>query len=630
MTSHSTMRACQPRRLGSADVLQLRDGSLRALLECGGPVAAARTVGVLVVLRHPTQLVTRARRPSITDQTPIWARLRASHAMLLARLAGEEPALLHRVLVSVPWDVEEGGDGLALLDARVGDIHRRLDEANLDPVRVVGRDLDDVASLDVVHEGKCEVRVGERFERTLIIPRLPERFPWAGLGTLRIEHDLSLHVRPATRPDHVELGAYLSLWSDTRSSLDSATERVEALFAAQGIRARRPHLQAEPALVSAMPLGVDGAGARRALTVDDLRSACTPPSPANDQALLYGADPGTRCPVKLDRFALPNPHAVVFGEATARSRLLVLELTRARLYGHHVHLVDPVAACLRPLSALGSRLVGPSACEPIRVPGEEGALEARIEALLELIAGGLTPAASAAARDAIAFAYAARGHSHEGCPAGLTSPSLGEIRSALLRRSARVPRSSQSELVALAGRLERHATDASRVVEEEPSPPLGPLSVHVSAGLCEEVRHVCVLLSLDRIWRSAPAGHGSLVTLDEADRVVTGAAGRFVTRLMASGSERRVGLTVATEQVAALLHGPVREYVLGAGLTVLLRQPPDAMELLAEAYRLTPAEQSWLIRASVDEGLLIAQGRRIAFRAVASEEEEQLITGGTR
>jgi hypothetical protein len=30
----------------------------------------------------------------------------------------------------------------------------------------------------------------------------------------------------------------------------------------------------------------------------------------------------------------------------------------------------------------------------------------------------------------------------------------------------------------------------------------------------------------------------------------------------------------------------------------------------------------------VDEGLLIAEGRRLAFRAVASDEEERLITGG--
>ena len=80
--------------------------------------------------------------------------------------------------------------------------------------------------------------------------------------------------------------------------------------------------------------------------------------------------------------------------------------------------------------------------------------------------------------------------------------------------------------------------------------------------------------------------------------------------------------------VAGILGGPLREGLLNAGLKVLLRQPAAAMALLAEAFRLTPAEQSWLLNAPAGEGLLLAQGRRLAFKAIASEEELRLITEG--
>jgi len=167
-------------------------------------------------------------------------------------------------------------------------------------------------------------------------------------------------------------------------------------------------------------------------------------------------------------------------------------------------------------------------------------------------------------------------------------------------------------------------------LEPRPERPPGPLTVHDLAPLPEEDQAVAALLSLDRVWRSVPCDRPSLVVLDEAHRVLSGEAGQHVSRLMATAAERRLGLTLVTHDVAAILQPAVRDTALGVGLTVLLRQTPAAVELLAEAYRLTPAEQSWLLRAPADEGLLIAQDRRLAFRAVASDEEELLITGGTR
>jgi len=637
LASRSTTRSWLPARRLGVDVLRLRDGSLRAVLECSTPPAVpGRLLGDLQALQQATQIVVRARRPSVGDGTAALARLRASHASLMSRLAGSDTAFVRRLLVVVRCDAEDSAGEPPPVNARVAEVHRALELAALDPVRLAGRELDDIAALDGVQEGRCEVRIGHRLVRTLIVTRLPERLRIDALDAVGCEHDLSLHVQPNGRPDQAEVSAYVSVWAETRDALDVATERAEAVLAADGVRARRPHLQAEPALVSALPLGLDLAGARRVLTGDRLHGTGSPASHRTSEcALLYGIDPGTRQPMLLDRLVLTNPNAVVLGDQEARSRLLSLELVRARLAGRHVHLIGTNSAYRNAVEALDGRVVAPVAFDPFSVSGEEESLEARTQALLaaiELMASGLSPAALVAVEDAVAFSYAAHGFSYEDNDADLTPPTLDEIRTAMLRRGATVSDCSQAEIDAVAARLQRYMAGTGRRLLEltTKAPPLGPLSVHDLARLPEEDRPLGALLSLDRVWRSGSHGRPSLVGLDEAHRVLAGVASQSVSRLMATARERHVGLTLATDDISAFLRPGVREFALGAGLTVLLRQSSEDVERVAEAYRLTPAEQSWLLRASRDEGLLITADRRFAFRAIASDEEERLITGGNR
>ena len=51
------------------------------------------------------------------------------------------------------------------------------------------------------------------------------------------------------------------------------------------------------------------------------------------------------------------------------------------------------------------------------------------------------------------------------------------------------------------------------------------------------------------------------------------------------------------------------------------------MPRLAELFRLTRAEQTWLLNAQQGEGLLVAQGRRVPLKVVATDEEARLIEG---
>ena len=593
------------------DVLRTRDGTLRAVVECAACTSPDLALSAATGLRHPAQVVLRSRRAAITEDAHRRDRLRASQAILLSGLVGRVPAFIRRVFVIVR---EEAADRVSA----------RLDEIGLDPVRLTGRDLAAIAMVDIVSESRCEVRAGEAWARTLIVTRSPDRVSVGDLDAIDFEYDLSVHVLPVGRSDLVEQSAYLTLWAATRGSLDVATERAEAMLTARGIRTRRPYLQAVPALASAMPLGLDLIQATRVVPQPAIVER------AAEHRILYGADPGTARPLTLDRLALPNPNALILGGAEERSRVLALELVRARLDGLDVHVIDGSGRYAQIVSALDGRSVAPTDFDAMSVPkGPNGCgLESRIRTLLavvELIAGGLAPADFSAIEDALAFVYASRGHTQDG--AGDDAPTLGEIVAALTRRAG-----GKSELATLAHALERHVAGAGgRLFQRRHSPlALGRLSVHDLTRTPSDVRPAAALLSLDRLWHDAPSDRRSLLLLDGVDAMLHDAAAEILRDVMAASVARKWGLTVATHDVAAVLCGPLRPAALDAGLTVLLRQEPAVIESLADAFRLTPAEQSWLLDAAPDEGLLIADGRRLAFRAVASDEEERLISGGTR
>ena len=153
-------------------------------------------------------------------------------------------------------------------------------------------------------------------------------------------------------------------------------------------------------------------------------------------------------------------------------------------------------------------------------------------------------------------------------------------------------------------------------------------SAYVLAGLPEEERAAAMFLVLDRIWRDlADATTPTLVVVDEAWWLMRHPdTAAFLFRMVKTARKRRAGLTLITQDVSDVLASPDGEAVIAnAALQILMKQAPQALPRLAELFRLTRAEQSWLLNAQRGEGLLVAQGRRVPFQVVASDEEARLI-----
>jgi len=133
-----------------------------------------------------------------------------------------------------------------------------------------------------------------------------------------------------------------------------------------------------------------------------------------------------------------------------------------------------------------------------------------------------------------------------------------------------------------------------------------------------------VLLSLDQVWSRLTGDRPALVIVDGVDLLLPYELSvRFLADVMWSASERRAGLTLVSSDVGGVFDSALRVCVLEAGVKVLLQQTATAAELLAHVFHLTPPEQTWLVGAEDGEGLLLAEGGRLPFKAVASAEEKR-------
>ena len=252
MRDRST-RTLLPLAAVAGDALRLSDGSLRAVLEC--PTLAFGIKGeaeqravvdgwaaLLNSLSHSLEVLIRVRQfdgaalPGLPESDdPTRAALRASYRQLLDTLAEERRLLDRRFFVVVPWDPPIGAkasardEGLAVLDQRVRWISESLRRIDLEPRRLVDRELVTLlrrtldpatatqpvdasdSLLDVAElvapaaftEQTTAVSVSERAARTVAVSRYPARLQLGWLGDLHGfagDLDVALHLHPSAGP----------------------------------------------------------------------------------------------------------------------------------------------------------------------------------------------------------------------------------------------------------------------------------------------------------------------------------------------------------------------------------------------------------------------------------------------
>lgn len=409
-----------------------------------------------------------------------------------------------------------------------------------------------------------------------------------------------------------------------------------------------------------------------------------PPSgPGDETSILIGHNLASSSLVFWDRWSLDNYNSVILGRSGAgKSYLVKLDVLRSLYTGTQVQVIDPEDEYTRLAEAVGGtviRLGAPgTTINPLDLDVHttvDGTRTAAPDALarrrlvvheflsLALTSGEALSASEVAVLDeAITLAYTRAGIGEDPATWTRPAPLLADLRAALLDRPGIAPgaisralnpdqaddpdpdrgvdepasSSDPARHIAedLARRLRPYVDGSHAALFSGPTshPPGGDLVVWSLKELPEALRPLGTMLVLDAVWRTVTHPHDRrrrLVVVDEAWMLLQHSAGaRFLLRAAKSARKHWAGLVVATQDTADVLASDLgRAVITNSATQILLRQASQAIDTVAAVFGLSAGEQSFLLSAERGDGLLTGgDDRRVAFAALASAEEDALIT----
>jgi type IV secretory pathway VirB4 component len=442
------------------------------------------------------------------------------------------------------------------------------------------------------------------------------------------------------------VGLYLTVYAGSEQALAEQTSAVRALASGMLLATQPTTFRALAGWSSCLPLGVDAVRQRRTFDTASLAAAfpftspdLSPQDPTDTSApegILYGVNAASSGLVIYDRWAQDNYNSIVLARSGAgKSFLSKLEILRSLYQGVQVLVVDPeneyerlaalVGGAYLDLGAEGVRL------NPFDLPenaaGAAGTTNALVRRALflhtfisVLIGEPLTPAERAALDRAVLAAYQAVGITADPRTWNRPAPILSDLAEALQGNS-------DPAAASLAAKLEPFTSGSWAGLFDGPTTtaPTGHLQVFCLRHLPDELKTVGTLLVLDAVWRQVTSRvrRRRLVAVDEAWLLMREPEGaRFLLRMAKAARKWWAGLAVITQDTADVLSTDLgRAVVANAATQILLRQAPQALDAVADAFHLSAGERDFLATAPVGTGLLATGEQHVAFTAVASETE---------
>ncbi|MEH0985886.1 VirB4 family type IV secretion system protein [Micromonospora sp. CPCC 205556] len=445
------------------------------------------------------------------------------------------------------------------------------------------------------------------------------------------------------------VGLYLTVHARTEEELLEACAQVKAAAASTLIEVQPATWRQLAGWTTTLPLATDSLQMRRTMDTAALAAAFPlasadlpaplPGDPPAEGGILYGVNPDSAGIVWWDRWAQENHNSVVLARSGAgKSYFVKLEILRNLYQQVQVAVIDPEDEYRRLAEAVGGAVVRLGVAgvkvNPFDLPTGDtrpDVLTRRglfLHTFIAVLLGQQPPPAERAALDrAILAVYRA---------AGITADPATHHRPAPLLRdlTGRLHADDDSAARQLAARLAPWVDGSFADLFDGPSTtrPDGHLVVWSLRHLPDELRTAGTLLALDAIWRQVDApgrlAGRRLVVVDEAWLLMRdGEGARFLFRMSKAARKRHAGLTVITQDVADVLGTELGHAVVANAATqVLLKQAPQAIDAIGDAFGLTAGERRLLLAARVGTGLLISGTNRTSFEAIASEAEHRLCT----
>ncbi len=451
------------------------------------------------------------------------------------------------------------------------------------------------------------------------------------------------------------VGLYCTVHARTEQELVEACAQVKAAAASTLLEVQPATWRHLAGWTTTLPLATDSLGMLRTMDTAALAAAfplASPdlpaPLPGDDPptgGVLYGVNPASNGVVWWDRWACENYNSVVLARSGAgKSYFVKLEVLRSLYDGVQVEIIDPEDEYIRLADAVGGIVVRLGAhgvkINPLDLPvgdARPDVLTRRglfLHTLVAVLLGHVPPPGEKAALDrAILAVYRNAGITADPSTHRRPAPLLADLTAVL--QADTDPAATE-----LAARLAPWVVGSFKELFDGPTThrPDGHLVVWSLRHLPDELRTVGTLLALDHIWRTVdlPRQYRSssspqarrLVVVDEGWLLMRdGEGARFLFRMSKAARKRNAGLTVVTQDAVDVLGTDLGQAVVSNAATqILLKQAPQAIDAVGDAFGLTAGERRLLLAARTGQGLLISGTNRTSFEAVSSPAEHALAT----
>lgn len=447
-------------------------------------------------------------------------------------------------------------------------------------------------------------------------------------------------------------GVYLTVYAATEDELAAEVASVRMLAESLLMQVQPATFRTLQGWITSLPLAADRLKTRHVFDTAALAASfpfaspdlavSDPASTACPAGVLYGlnaASPGIVC---WDRWAQDNHNSVILGRSGGgKSYLAKLDILRSLYQDVQVAVIDPEDEYARLAAAVGGAYVHLGAdgvrLNPFDLPAAARG-QARPDALMRralflhtflgVLLGEQPGAAQRAALDkAIMAAYQQAGITADPRTWARPAPLLADLAAILGSRHEGAGRELADHLVPFT-----EGTHSGLFAGPTTTRPDGHLIVWSLRDLPDELKAAGTLLTLDAIWRRVcdPASRRPrTVVVDEAWLLMRQHDGaQFLFRMAKAARKHWAGLVLVTQDAEDVLGSELGRAVVNNSATqILLRQSPQAIDLVAEAFHLSAGEREFLLSARRGEGLLAAgPSDRVAFRTVASDYEDELAT----
>jgi len=432
---------------------------------------------------------------------------------------------------------------------------------------------------------------------------------------------------------------YINCKANSLKELNLLTKKVESDLNSIMIPSKTAKLRMLQGLKSVAPLGIDELNLNRNITTQAL-SAFFPFTSqflqVDNSGIWLGLNKNN-IPVIKDIFKLPNPNGLVLSQSGGgKSYFCKLLITRYLLNDTKVMVIDPQGEYKNLVEKFRGQRVDLSRTSktiinPLDLMGHEYA-EKRLSLmdLMEVMLGKLSEPQKSFIDKALTDAYARKGITDDPTSWNNEPPILEDVLRILESLEKKAIQMEKTPLRSLINRLNMYTRGVFSFLNRKTSINFNNKFVCFDIGnLPKQVKPTIMFLVLDYVYMKMKSDlTRKILLIDESWSLLSRTEdASYIFEIVKTCRKFNMGLLLINQEVEGLLGSNAGKSVLAnSAYTFLMRQKPAVIEGICGTFNLSPSEKSFLLTASVGEGLLIMEDDHTKLKVIASPEEHSLIT----